>query len=529
MHAPANQFLFPHMYVLVSLSVSLAHGQLAHPFTAVFRMKTVGARHETLATQWLSEGGINHGIYYQYVKVVTQTVLGLFVGVGAEAAPGSIRAEASSIAIIVLQLSISLWCLLLAPGADKLEGLVYGAENMCSGTAVLLLYIASKTATNASSTTVSTSNGGGFFRQAGFVIQISAVVMPLILTAYDSILLPLVGACIERDENGKRNCCAGFKNLLRTCALTPIDFVLAAFGNSGQAGQLLQAVREVDEDLVEASAVTASAKEFSLQDADGDGRLNFTEFCALMRSRKDHIGLTDDQLRMEFHRLDGDASGFIMMHEFLDSLAVSKAAGADGRLDFEEFCQLIRELEGNVLESELLVRFDLLSDASGTASVGRVMAARALRDMDDDGDGLLSFEEFCQLVREGQTGDIPDTELRLRFDAIDHDGQGMIDMAEFLRSRDFLSHADSDGLLNFASYCQLVQEHEDESNSGVKLTEESLKDRFSLLDESGEGKISMTEYMSERRRNVSSTRDSRYAYASVQSSQPFLSKKSCEN
>ena len=67
MHSPANQFLFP-ICVCWSLSVSLAHVQLAHPFTAAFRMKTVGARHETLATQWLSEGGINHGIYYQYVR-----------------------------------------------------------------------------------------------------------------------------------------------------------------------------------------------------------------------------------------------------------------------------------------------------------------------------------------------------------------------------------------------------------------------------------------------------------------------------
>ena len=52
---------------------------------------------------------------------------------------------------------------------------------------------------------------------------------------------------------------------------------------------------------------------------------------------------------------------------------------------------------------------------------------------DTDHDKSLSFDEFCQLVRDRELGDHSDDELRARFNALDTDGDGSIDLREYLK------------------------------------------------------------------------------------------------
>ena len=49
-----------------------------------------------------------------------------------------------------------------------------------------------------------------------------------------------------------------------------------------------------------------------------------------------------------------------------------------------------------------------------------------------DGDGKLDFAEFCSLVREREGGEFSNEELRKRFEALDADGSGQVDLAEYL-------------------------------------------------------------------------------------------------
>ena len=51
---------------------------------------------------------------------------------------------------------------------------------------------------------------------------------------------------------------------------------------------------------------------------------------------------------------------------------------------------------------------------------------------DADNDGKLDFDEFCEFVRDREEGEFTDEELRKRFSLLDEDGSGKIDMAEYL-------------------------------------------------------------------------------------------------
>ncbi len=50
---------------------------------------------------------------------------------------------------------------------------------------------------------------------------------------------------------------------------------------------------------------------------------------------------------------------------------------------------------------------------------------------DDNGDGRLSFDEFAELL-EDLEADMSDDEARIGFDAIDTDGDGAIEFDEFV-------------------------------------------------------------------------------------------------
>ena len=66
---------------------------------------------------------------------------------------------------------------------------------------------------------------------------------------------------------------------------------------------------------------------------------------------------------------------------------------------------------------------------------------------DADNDGKLDFSEFCQFVRDREEGAeaFSEEELKRRFDLLDEDGSGKIDMSEYLlwSLKDVLSRSSS--------------------------------------------------------------------------------------
>ena len=52
---------------------------------------------------------------------------------------------------------------------------------------------------------------------------------------------------------------------------------------------------------------------------------------------------------------------------------------------------------------------------------------------DKDNDGKLVFKEFCQFIRDREEGEHTEEELLARFQALDSDGSGKVDMSEYIR------------------------------------------------------------------------------------------------
>ena len=85
---------------------------------------------------------------------------------------------------------------------------------------------------------------------------------------------------------------------------------------------------------------------------------------------------------------------------------------------------------------------------------------------DRDGDNMLDFEEFCTLVREREQGDFTEQTLRKRFDMLDGDKSGLVDMREYIQFalRDALARSSTRVL-------DLFREWDDDGNGKISRKE----------------------------------------------------------
>ena len=85
---------------------------------------------------------------------------------------------------------------------------------------------------------------------------------------------------------------------------------------------------------------------------------------------------------------------------------------------------------------------------------------------DNDGDNMLDFEEFCALVREREQGEFTEQTLRMRFDLLDGDKSGKVDMREYIQFalRDALARSSTRVL-------DLFREWDDDGNGKISRKE----------------------------------------------------------
>jgi Ca2+-binding EF-hand superfamily protein len=162
------------------------------------------------------------------------------------------------------------------------------------------------------------------------------------------------------------------------------------------------------------------------------------------------------------------------------------------------------------------------ADVAGSGEVDFVTGMRynaADRDaFDANDDKKLDFVEFCAFLRDREQGNIPDVELRSRFDALDENGNGFIDMDEYLQwsLKDALSRSSSRVVDLFRAW------DEDQSGSvdkrefykavkalGFDIRREDTDAVFDSLDEDRSGKLEYAELNKMLRKGVGSERTKR--------------------
>jgi len=137
-----------------------------------------------------------------------------------------------------------------------------------------------------------------------------------------------------------------------------------------------------------------NAAERDAADADNDGKLDFTEFCAFVRDREEGE-FTEEELKKRFDALDEDGSGKVDMSEYLqwslkDALMRSSSRVVDlfrawdedgsGTIDKKEFGKAVRSLGFDVGQADTDAVFDSL---------------------DDDKSGMLEYKELNEMLRKG--------------------------------------------------------------------------------------------------------------------------------
>lgn len=183
---------------------------------------------------------------------------------------------------------------------------------------------------------------------------------------------------------------------------------LASVGTGGHSPAAMLEQRLYREIHAKAASASVSAgsfarSEFKKLDFDGNGNLDAEEFNSALSS----IGVTMSEVEVALlmSHLDGDGDGIISIDEFVH----------------------------RILDTQLKHVQAKLRAASYT--LGGVNLPALFKHYDRDNSGELEFDEFRQAVRRGAqlvASVVADSELKTLFNYADGDGDGTIDLAEFV-------------------------------------------------------------------------------------------------
>eukprot|EP00900_Chrysochromulina_parva_P001495 jgi/Chrpa1/11346/Chrysochromulina_OHIO_Genome00021234-RA len=155
------------------------------------------------------------------------------------------------------------------------------------------------------------------------------------------------------------------------------------------------------------------------------------------------------------------------------------------------------------------------SDMGGTGEQdfgeGMLRAAEDRDVADKDADNTLDYAEFCELVRGREEGDIPDEELKVRFELLDINKTGKIEMHEYLlwSLKDCLARASTRIIVLFKAWDEDNSGQIDSSefykairSIGMTVEREDTDAVFKLLDVDGSGTIDYKELNEKLRAGV---------------------------
>lgn len=173
---------------------------------------------------------------------------------------------------------------------------------------------------------------------------------------------------------------------------------------------------------------------FQASDADGDGTVDFVEFCSTAAAL--NMGVSEEELRSAFKRFDKNGDESVEFSEVLDFMCPTIKSGGDAQkaAHVEYLARMVENRENLEVEDE--------SEDGVTAAVRRVASVvydkeinirAAFKTWDRDGSGKLDVSEFVSAMNSlGFSMDLADA--RHVFKAFDVDGDGRLACWEFVRT-----------------------------------------------------------------------------------------------
>ena len=131
-------------------------------------------------------------------------------------------------------------------------------------------------------------------------------------------------------------------------------------------------------------------------DADRDGKLDFVEFCQFVKDREEGAeNYTDDELKARFEALDDDKSGKIDMHEYLQWSLKDALARSSARV-VDLFKAWDEDKSGTVDKKEFFKAVRSLG-----FDVDKKDCDAVFESLDDDKSGSLEYKELNEMLRKG--------------------------------------------------------------------------------------------------------------------------------
>ena len=135
-------------------------------------------------------------------------------------------------------------------------------------------------------------------------------------------------------------------------------------------------------------------KAFSYLDQDGDGVLNAKELKKVMRS----LGLepTEGELLDIISQFDTKGIGAISLSDFSTMMAPKYCKWREEEIIKEAYRLLDNECRGFISTARLRIVLFALGESSTEEEVREIH-----RELDFDGDGMISYEDFTKVMKEG--------------------------------------------------------------------------------------------------------------------------------
>ena len=140
--------------------------------------------------------------------------------------------------------------------------------------------------------------------------------------------------------------------------------------------------------------VVNACKLFNQMDVSGDGKITKKEFLKALKSRIDSPTIEKD-VDMIFKNIDGDNNGYIEYEEFVRAAVDKESFLEDNVLRFA-FRYFDKDGSGEISMDEIKEVFEesITDKAKVQESLNKIV-----KEVDLNGDGLISFEEFTQIMR----------------------------------------------------------------------------------------------------------------------------------